>query len=206
MVKDITVRKQLAKIRANKPRKIMAPTTVKLQMQQAKNTTITHKLCDFSGSMGGRKEGYLKDAIRDLFPKFPSIKLVGFASGEVDFFHFEDLDYLETTGGTPMRDALHFAWNDGARGMILITDGYPDGSEDAILGDATEFAHVPINPVGIGEHGRDFNENFLRELARITGGQYQNVKENELHLLTPTLETLLLGADHGKKGGGTINL
>ncbi|MHA2070146.1 MAG: hypothetical protein ACXABY_37745, partial [Candidatus Thorarchaeota archaeon] len=94
MVKDLTTRKQLEKIRATKATKIKAPTAVKLQMSAQKNTTITHMTCDFSGSMGGAKEGYLKDAIRDLHPKFPGTKLVGFASGEVDFFSYEDLDFL----------------------------------------------------------------------------------------------------------------
>jgi len=206
MVKDITTRKQLAKIRATKAVKIKAPSHVKLQMSMQKNTTITHMACDFSGSMGGNKEGYLKDAIRDLQPKFPHTKLIGFASGEVDFFSIEDLDYLRTAGGTPMMDALRFTWHDGARGIILITDGYPDGSEDAILGEAMEHSHIPINPVGIGEEGRDFNEHFLRELARITGGEYHNVKEGDLHLLAATIETVLIGTDHGKGGGGAIML
>jgi hypothetical protein len=55
MVKDITTRKQLAKIRATKAVKIKAPTAVKLQMNAQKNTTITHMTCDFSGSMGGMR-------------------------------------------------------------------------------------------------------------------------------------------------------
>jgi hypothetical protein len=206
MVKDVTVRKQLAKIRATKAIKVKAPANVKLHMSQAKNTTVTHMACDFSGSMGGNKEGYLKDAIRDLHPKFPNTKLVGFASGEVDFFAIEDLDYLTTQGGTPMLKALHLVWGDGARGMILITDGYPDGSEQQILDEAMEQSHIPINPVGIGEEGRDFNEQFLKELARITGGEYHNVKEGDLHLLAATIETVLIGEDHGKGGGGAILL
>jgi Mg-chelatase subunit ChlD len=105
-----------------------------------------------------------------------------------------------------MLKALYFTWQDNARGIILITDGYPDEAEERILGEAMEHSHVPINPIGIGEEGRDFNEAFLRELARITGGEYHNVKEAELHLLAPTLEAILIGTDHGKKGGGTIQL
>jgi hypothetical protein len=206
MVKDVSTRKQLAKIRASKAVKVTAPASVKLQMNEMKNTSITHKVCDFSGSMGGDKEGYLKDAIRDLHPKFPNTRLVGFASGEVDFFAIEDLDYLRTQGGTPMMDALQFVWNDGARGIILITDGEPDGSKEAILGEAMERSHIPINPIGIGDGEHDFDEHFLRELARITGGEYNSVKEGELHLLAPTIEQVLIGSDHGKGGGGTILL
>jgi len=206
MVKDLTVRKQLAKIRATKAVKITAPSHVKLQMSQAKNTSVSHILCDFSGSMGGKKEGYLKDAIRDLHPKFPGTTLVGFASGEVDEFSIEDLDYLRTTGGTPMLQALEFAWATNARGMILITDGEPDGSKERILGTAMEYSHIPVNPIGIGDDRHDFDEEFLRELARITGGEFHNVKESDLRLLASTIETVLIGTDHGKGGGGAIIL
>lgn len=206
MVKDITTRKQLAKIRATKAVKVKAPSHVKLQMTAQKNTTVTHMACDFSGSMSGVKEGFLKDAIRDLYPKFPETALVGFASGEVDFFTYDDLDYLTTQGGTPMMQALRLCWGDGATGMILITDGRPDGPQHAILAEAMEHPNVPINPIGIGSEGDDFDEEFLRELARITGGEYHNVKEGDLHLLAPTLETILIGEDHGKGGGGAILL
>jgi hypothetical protein len=206
MVKDVVVRKQLAKIRATKAVKIVAPSQVKLQMSQAKNTKISHLLCDFSGSMGGAKEGYLKDAIRDLHPKFPSTTLVGFASDEVDEFSIEDLDYLRTTGGTPMMKALQFAWHGGARGIILITDGEPDGSKESILGMAMEFSYIPINPIGIGDGRHDFDAEFLKELARITGGEFHDVKESDLRLLSSTIETVLIGADHGKGGGGAIIL
>ncbi len=206
MVKDVTTRQQLEKIRMSKAVKIKAPRAIKLRMDSQKNTTITHEVCDFSGSMGGKKEGYLKDSIRELHPKFPDVRLVGFACGEVDFFSFEDLDFLSTTGGTPMLKALRFVWDDNARGIILITDGEPDEPKEAILGEAMEHSNVPINTIGIGESGFDFDESFLRELARVTGGEYNNVAEGDLHLLAPTIEQLLIGSDHGKGGGGTIQL
>jgi len=207
MVKDLVTRKQLAKIRATKATKIHAPSHVKLRMSQKTSTNVTHIVSDYSGSMGGHKEGYLKDSIRDLHPKFPTVKHVGFASDEVDFYSIEDLDFLKTTGGTPMLKALHFTWNDGATGMILITDGEPDESKQVILNEANERRHIPINTIGIGKGKHDFDEEFLKELARITGGTYNNVQEDSLHLLAPTIETILIGQDHGKKtDGGVIQL
>ena len=102
--------------------------------------------------------------------------------------------------------ALQFAWHNGARGIILITDGEPDGSKEAILEMAMEYSHIPINPIGIGDGRYDFDAEFLRELARITGGEFHDVKESDLRFLTSTIETVLIGTDHGKGGGGAIIL
>lgn len=149
-------------------------------------------LNDLSGSMAGAKEDTLKGALREVYPQLPKCTLVVFADDTVREVTLGEIDFIQSYGGTPMLKALMHSWNRQPDAILLITDGHPDGGTDAILGHASQHTHIPISAIGIGDGTRAFNEKFLKELCAMTGGEYKNVHEDELHLLSSTMESLLM--------------
>jgi len=103
-------------------------------------------------------------------------------------------------GGTPMRRALETAWqwtmhNAKQARFILLSDGCPtdSGTED-ILRLAKEYSTIPIDTVGVGSTINSnawfpgYNPEFLRELSRITGGEFFEV--GSVKLLGETIKRI----------------
>lgn len=148
-------------------------------------------LADTSGSMGGEKIIALRETLQELVSKYTQARLAQFQSNNVSEIYHDDVSNLQAAGSTPMYKALELAYMMEADSIILLTDGYPDEREDKIEELASLHSQIPINPIGIGREGQAFNEKFLKRLAAITGGQYQNVGDEELHLLTSSIEKVL---------------
>lgn len=81
---------------------------------------------------------------------------------------------LDANGGTPARAALERGFEfDDVEMIFFLSDGIPtDASGSAILRRVTELnagRGVVVNTIGLGDH---LDEQFMRDLARSTGGIY----------------------------------
>lgn len=92
-----------------------------------------------------------------------------------------------------MGAALACAWNEGAKHIILITDGDPtDEPRQSILDAARRHSDVPIDTIGISSGPDDWSYDpaFLQELSDITKGKYNSC--HEPLKLTEMVEQLLI--------------
>lgn len=147
-------------------------------------------LIDRSTSMKGDKLEVVKaTAIQILRKMHPlnAISLVAFndqaeilvpASGDDDLGKMEArIQRLQTAGATEIYKGLQSAFNEVSRAVqpgtvnhiILLTDGRTYGDEVQCLELATRASELNIGISGLGI-GNEWNDSFLDELARRTGG------------------------------------
>ena len=144
-------------------------------------------LADKSGSMSGDKMNGLKDALTTVWR--PGIEGIAFDHNLYELTE-EDIRFLHASGTTEMLGALKEAWSRSPKHIILMTDGIPDGGTREILREVRHHTDVPIDTVGIGDlTGNWYDADFLREVARLTGGRFTDV--GEPMRLTQTLQHLL---------------
>jgi len=153
-------------------------------VQQNKDTIL---LADISGSMNGEKMRGLKDALSTVWK--PGIQGIAF-NHELFELVEQDIQFLGASGTTAMLEALQEAWSRNPSHMILLTDGQPSNGTKEILQEVSHHTDIPIDTVGIGEYGGfGYDADFLREVARMTGGRFTDV--GEPMKLTETLQFLL---------------
>ncbi len=134
---------------------------------------------DCSGSMDGEKLGSVKKGAASfaLDAKIKSyfVGLIKFNSDAIHLVEpqsnlskiYDQLESMNTDGSTNMTDAISMATEklkikDGARIMIIATDGMPDNKESAI--EAAQLAKKKgIEIIAIGTD--DANSDFLKEIA-----------------------------------------
>lgn len=149
----------------------------------------TYMLCDISGSMAGTKIAELRRMLKTLWR--PGLTVLAFNSS---LYLLEESDVLglSATGGTSMHAALQESWAQNAAHVILMSDGEPtDAGNETILIDAAQHKDTPVDTIGIGNKGGGgYDPEFLRELARLTGGRFTDC--GEPIQLTNIVEQLLL--------------
>ena len=98
-------------------------------------------------------------------------------------------------GGTCMRQALETVWewvrvHTRQARFILLSDGCPtDSNPSDLLDMARRHTSIPIDTVGIGSLvSGEYDENFLKELARLTGGVF--VKAHSVKALASAIRRL----------------
>lgn len=213
MTKDLQeTKKSLSKLKKKTPVKLKRNGALKLYQTKAKAHTDDRLLYDRSGSMHGEKMDMGKDAIQHLMSRRPSLRCIVFGSDVLEIT-IEDIHYMEARGSTHMYEALCIAWDSNPDKIVLATDGEPtDRTKQEILREAAEHEGVPICTLGIGTgDGRDFDEHFLQELARVTGGTYDRIGADlsSLMQLEMKIENLLEYKPRGKApspSGGVIEL
>lgn len=165
---------------------------------------------DASGSMYGYKITEVRRMLTELWQ--PHLDAVVFNSDVYLLDAKSDIADLDATGGTAMLEALNEVWAHSYKHIILGTDGHPDSGPQPILNAAMHHTDIPIDTIGIGEHGGGgYDPDFLRELARITGGRFTDC--GEPIRLTSIVQDLLLNPPKGmmlkdgdKEKGGVIQL
>ncbi|WP_439026132.1 vWA domain-containing protein [Haloarchaeobius sp. DT45] len=90
---------------------------------------------------------------------------------------------LQSSGGTPMEDAIQRAEQELAQGdndkkvMVFLTDGRPDGDEDDVLQAAADLPdNIEIQTVGLGGNT---DEDLLQKMADATDGNFSQVGDSE---------------------------
>jgi len=181
-------------------------------------------LLDSSGSMSGMVETVPKNTVawkalqQELTPNLSGWNhgLISFGRSvgflippTTDTSALVSCDKPHASGGTPMLRALTIAWDwigahaNQAR-LVLLSDGCPtDASTESILSFAKDHASIPIDTVGIGSvDSYSYDEAFLKELSRITGGMF--CRAHSIKMLATTIRELspaqrpLLGAPNVK--------
>jgi len=153
-------------------------------------------LADRSGSMAGDKMHYLRKALTDVWR--PGLQAIAFDSDLWEIEH-QDIPTLDATGTTQMWEALKEAWSRNPRHIVLMTDGEPDDRKQDILADVMVHREIKIDTVGIGNQGgHGYDPDFLKEIARITGGKYHSVHEP---IMLPTVLRGLLEEGSGQREG-----
>uniref|UniRef100_A0A6M3IGU7 Putative von Willebrand factor A domain-containing protein n=1 Tax=viral metagenome TaxID=1070528 RepID=A0A6M3IGU7_9ZZZZ len=150
-------------------------------------------LGDVSGSMNGDKLTALKTTLQAVWS--PGMRALIFGS-EVYEIEQTDISLLSTMGQTSMGECLQEAWGMSVSHMILITDGEPtDWSKAEILHEAERMKEVKIDTIGISEQSKyhdDYDPDFLRKLASITGGCFTDC--GQPIKLSAIVQNLLLNA------------
>lgn len=150
-------------------------------------TKGTVLLADISGSMTGGKMRELIDALSSVWN--PDMQGVAFNHQLYELTE-DDIPFMKSSGTTAMLDALNEAWSRKPKHIILMTDGYPDGGTEEVLGAVRFNTGTPIDTVGIADSaGCGYDPKFLWEIASLTGGRFIDV--NEPLELTQTLQFLL---------------
>ena len=168
-------------------------------------------LIDISGSMGEpaygdeRKIDALRRVAHDV-KKVVDIPMIGFgAYGGVDFIKSE---IPEPQGGTPLTEGLRFGMQQGARHLIVISDGEPDSPFTALqAGEEFKTDGGKIDVCYIGPEG-GAGKQFLEKLAALTGG---TCHASNVHVQTFVKELTgkvlgLLDDGSGSKRSGPIQL
>ena len=186
-----------------KGRKVTLQDLKKAKLPQSRLGDI-YIVCDISGSMSGNKLQSLQHTLMQVYK--PGIKVLAFSD---DVYELDETDFrsLSTMGGTGLMLALDETWNVSPRHIILITDGEPtDAQPNEIIHEATRHSDIPIDTIGVSEYGRrGYDPDFLRELARVTGGKFTDC--GQPIELTAVVQNLLLEASNPKQiKGGTIQL
>jgi len=121
---------------------------------------------------------------------------------------------MRARGMTPMYEALKLAY-DKTRGQkvrfILMSDGQPNDCIENDIFKLVTKKEVVIDTIGIGDPSSgNYDPDFLKEVARLTGGIYTEVHDykqfmKELYKLSPA-ERKAIGDGSAPKKGGAIAL
>lgn len=176
--------------------------------QQERIDKILVILLDTSSSMGDHMETMSKiDISWRVFQEELIPSMMGWTYGVVMFGDDAWWDILPTNdtralsmhqphacGSTAMGKALQIAWAwvksyaNQAR-FILLTDGQAnDMRKEDILGMAKMNSSIPIDTIGIGKGGYDYDPEFLKGLSTITGGVFAEV--DSIKLLSESIKKL----------------
>ncbi len=101
-------------------------------------------------------------------------------------------------GGTPLHAALEVANVEGAKHIVLISDGLPDHATNAqFCAEGLKRKGVKIDVFYVGPYPHE-GEKFLHGLSTITSGQFQktSLKASQQKGLTQRVKTALLGTLH----------
>ena len=142
---------------------------------------------DISGSMDGQPLADAKAALRNCIAQFSddvSMNLVTFESTAALQCNLTQSKYTvmnlvesaTSTGGTNIADGLRTAVDslksaDGARVVILLSDGYDSNESAQQIGSAISEAaanHVTVYTIGLN----NCDQQYLQDIASSTGGQF----------------------------------
>jgi hypothetical protein len=141
-------------------------------------------LLDYSSSMdettgghaGRRKIDALRDIAKELKDEMPNCPQVGFGgyvgvnpfgSASMDNIRFID-EVPEPDGGTPLGEGIRFCRENGAKHIVLVSDGAPNDQQLAMQEAALFKGPIDVFYVG-PDHDRD-GQAFMRRLAESTKG------------------------------------
>lgn len=172
-------------------------------------------IADFSGSMNDTLSGNVTkiQALKDALTGNLVSKLAGWTYGIIGFGVMSSSDPFsqvkwivypttniekiklinkyEAIGSTPILGGLREAWKwstdyaNKAR-FVLVSDGQPtDASNSTILSECQMHRTLPIDTIGVGNNQSGYDEAFLKEVSRITGGIFSRV--NSIGSLTNSL-------------------
>jgi hypothetical protein len=122
-------------------------------------------LIDTSGSMAGRPEQQLREAVKQIQAagQIPMIAFGGPYDAQVRF-----VDTVPPAdGGTPLHTAISFAKEYGATRLVVISDGQPDLRDESMIQAKAFGGRIDVVYVG---HAGDGGSLFLEALAKATGG------------------------------------
>jgi hypothetical protein len=153
-------------------------------------------ILDRSGSMGETLEGGQRkiDALRNLV-----VDLRREADFEQIVFdhdaNFQE-EIPEPGGSTALHSALELALTrKNARRYVLITDGYPDSRERALQ--VARELPAPLDIFYVGPPQDKDAQEFLKQLAEATKGQYGAADLSELKMLAGKVKLALNPAPKG---------
>jgi|GEM_PF-4534704 len=124
-------------------------------------------LCDVSASMNEpvTDEGRKIDVLIKVLENFPDAKIYEFSWGTKIVFGGT---LSNPHGGTDLAEAFQSMKKFSHDEFILITDGMPDSARDAL----NESKGLKINIIYVGPQPVP---DFLKDLAKATGGKFENV-------------------------------
>ncbi len=162
------------------------------RIKQHRQESGTFLLLDCSTSMEDeiapheRAIDKLRKVARELRHDAPTLRQVIFPAKEGSDHALEiQSDIPEPRGMTPLAQAIDYAAARGAVHLIIVSDGMPNSTELAL--EAAKKAQARIDVCYVGRSGGP-GEAFLRELARLHGGQCDTI-----NLATKALETKIRG-------------
>lgn len=159
----------------------------------------TFLLLDYSSSMADsvspygltRKIDALRQVAHDLRDDVscPQVGFGGYAQSGGIRFLAESIP--EPSGGTPLAEGIFFCKQQGAKHLIVVSDGAPNDREAALQA-ARDF-DGPIDVFYVGPEG-DAGAEFMKRLAEATKGRVQVTTLKETKFLTSAIRGLLAGA------------
>jgi hypothetical protein len=127
------------------------------------------------------------DMLRDTHPvPVAAFGFDQFGEGDGEVVKFID-NVPEPQGSTPLHTGIDFAKEKGATHLVVVTDGSPDSTSEA-LRSAKRFGG-PIDVFYVGD-GNDDGAKFCARLAAATGGT-ANVTDLNTKLLTSKIRALI---------------
>jgi hypothetical protein len=138
----------------------------------ARDVDLPMLLIDTSGSMcspmgnGELRINGLRKVVADIKSK-GDVTMIAFGGPYDAQVRFVD-NVPEPDGGTPLHLAIDLAKEYGATRVVVVSDGMPDLQQASL--DAARRFGGRIDVAFVGDPGEG-GETFLKELARITGGQ-----------------------------------
>jgi hypothetical protein len=158
----------------------------------ARDAELVMLLVDVSDSMnermrnGKRKIDALRDVVKGISPRPPMIAFGGPFDAQVRFVD----SVPDASGGTPLHLAIPYAKQYGANRVLVVSDGYPDLTEQCFI-EAKSFGGQ-IDVIYVGNEG-DMGSDFLDQLARLTGGKRYQGDLSDMKKLTGQIIGLLCG-------------
>jgi len=136
------------------------------KIQQAMTSTLL--LLDVSGSMdegigGVRKIDRLRESVRDVIDRFPSLPVYVFSHS---CYRVQPNSIPEPQTDTNLPEAFRVVGY--RKHIILVSDGLPQEPEASIQEAVSRRHRVDIIYIGPGD---DIGEAFMRRLAQATGGR-----------------------------------
>jgi hypothetical protein len=145
-------------------------------------------LADCSGSMREiavkrqTREGMLRQALSDLWPVLTGAKLIGF-NGQCEVVA-SPASLPQSYGTTDLAQAIRTA--KGATAILVISDGQPNDMHEAYA--AAKECGCPISVLFVGNPDDDMAIQFMKELAKRTGGKCE--AKDLRKLASPLKETI----------------
>lgn len=149
-------------------------------------------LLDTSGSMadyiGANQTKW--DELKKLAQQFTDIRRFAFSSNCTELGPAEIIPYA--AGGTSMGLAFDTVKIKGIKHLVMITDGCPDNPQGALQ--SAQGLKIDVFYVG-----PDPAPDFLKELARVTGGAYGKATLQARAALEAQVRKMLPAPSEGKK-------
>ena len=177
---------------------VARPSTIALALMNAEAMVLV----DCSGSMGAEDAGpdsnraryqMAQEALDNLQQAFPGkIAIVAFAGDQAGLV--PDGVLPTPMGDTPMFRAMQEYYPKAIsmkQKFVLISDGEPTDNASGCIELARQYQY-PIHAIFVGS-GRDINggREFMQRLASISGGEFDFVHVQKIHLLEKHIAGLL---------------